>query len=543
MKKRAVAYCRVSTKKEEQLESLANQQELFRQYFEHNPNYELCGFYIDEGISGKSLKNRKEFNRMIIDAKQGLFDAIFTKDISRFSRNTVDLLTSIETLKDHGITVMFLNNNMDNIGNELTITLLAALAEHEITNMSIKTKSAKNMSAKEGRVPNFVYGYDRKDKYTLIPNKIEASWVRKIFELYVYDQMGTAKIAEYLNSQGVITKKGNENGWTQRVIASILRNQIYIGKVINKKSEIINYKTGKRKVNSPEEHIVVERPEFRIIEDDLFERAQKLLNQKQMMFKTKGKRASIKYPLSNLLVCANDNYSFRRNTRKYTEGGKLYVWWTCSYRNSHGASSCNNKVRIDEEQMHQTILAFFSRMIEDKEKVCRSITKKIQVEIEKRYKQDETIYNRKQLSEELRKLHNSRNRLLDLYADNIFTKEELKNKEKEITAKINTLEYQLKLNSSKGVVVQDIERKVRDFIAKLESTPEVLDNVFLKSIFEKFVVYDEGKVEAVLKIGDITGDSLVIPFISLIDTGEQTVPFSYNRAHGCSQMEWLLKVV
>ncbi len=529
-KKKAAIYLRVSTKKEEQLESLANQQEYFKQYFEQNPAYELTHTYVDEGISGKSIKHRKEFIRMLSDAKTGAFDVIFTKDISRFSRNMIDCLTSIEELKDSKIPVKFLNNNMESVGGDgLTIAIMAFLAEQEIANMSVRMKLAKNMSAKEGRVPNSLYGYDRKDKYTLIPNESEARWVKTIFNLYVQEQLGGAKIAEYLNSLGVPTPRGIKGGWSQNVVSRILKNKTYVGKVVNRQSETISYKTGKRKTNPPEEHIVVERPEFRIIEDELFEQAQKLLSKRQNMFKTNGKRHSTKYALSNLLTCANDNYSFRRNTRRYSTEGKLYVWWTCSYRNSRGATSCDNNIRLDEDQMHQAILAFLDSLLEEKDKLCSNITKKIQAELEKRYRQDETLYNRKQLDQELKQLGNRRNRLLDLYADGLFDKDELETKVKKINSQIKEIEKQIKVNSSKEIAVQDIRAKVINYIDKLETTPEVLNNVFLKSIFEKFIVHDDGRIEAVLKIGDI-GESLVIPFVTVIDTSKQTDSFGYNSA-------------
>lgn len=112
---RIAAYCRVSTDKDEQQESLEHQKEFFSEYAEKNGDT-LFRVYADEGKSGKSLKKRKEFNKLMEDAKYKLFDVVVVKDISRFARNTVDFLQSIRTLKAMGINTIFLTANMTSLG-------------------------------------------------------------------------------------------------------------------------------------------------------------------------------------------------------------------------------------------------------------------------------------------------------------------------------------------------------------------------------------------------------------------------------------------
>ena len=123
------AYCRVSTSKEEQLDSLENQKAFFTAYASRN-GYDLVRLYADEGISGTSLKNRDAFNRMMLDAQKKLFSMVVVKDISRLARNTVDFLVSIRQLKALGITVLFLNANMDSLGDsEFVLTIFGAMAQ------------------------------------------------------------------------------------------------------------------------------------------------------------------------------------------------------------------------------------------------------------------------------------------------------------------------------------------------------------------------------------------------------------------------------
>ena len=131
------AYCRVSTDKEDQLNSLEVQKEFFQEYAQKS-NYHLARLYADEGISGTKIKKRKEFQRMMADAERGLFDMVVVKDISRFARNTVDLLASVRKLKALGIEVQFLTANMTSMGgSEFVLTVMGALAQEESANMSM----------------------------------------------------------------------------------------------------------------------------------------------------------------------------------------------------------------------------------------------------------------------------------------------------------------------------------------------------------------------------------------------------------------------
>ena len=191
------AYCRVSTEKEAQIDSLEKQIEFFNEFTKKN-GYELYKLYADEGISGKQIKHRKQFQQMMQDAKLKKFDKVVVKDVSRFARNTVDLLQSVRQLKSYGVQVDFLNNGevMEG-GSEFILTILGAMAQQESANMSKRVKFGKDITAQKGRVPNLVFGYDKipDERYTLKINEEEAKIVKEIFESYVYKGVGTTKIA------------------------------------------------------------------------------------------------------------------------------------------------------------------------------------------------------------------------------------------------------------------------------------------------------------------------------------------------------------
>ena len=165
------AYCRVSTDKSEQLSSLANQKAFFTEYARRS-GHQLLRLYADEGISGTSLKKRDEFHQLMRDARRSLFQAVVVKDVSRLSRNTVDFLVSIRELKSMGINVIFLNSNMDSMGDsEFILTLFSAMAQEESANLSKRTKFGKRLNAEKGRVPLNLFGYDRIDNFTLAINQ------------------------------------------------------------------------------------------------------------------------------------------------------------------------------------------------------------------------------------------------------------------------------------------------------------------------------------------------------------------------------------
>lgn len=147
------AYCRVSTDKADQLNSLEAQKEFFSEYTKRTGDT-LVRLYADEGISGTKIKNRKEFLRMMTDAEHGLFDMVVVKDISRFARNTVDLLQNVRKLKSLGIETQFLTANMTSMGNsEFVLTIFGALAQEESANTSKRVKFGKKMNAEKGRFP------------------------------------------------------------------------------------------------------------------------------------------------------------------------------------------------------------------------------------------------------------------------------------------------------------------------------------------------------------------------------------------------------
>ena len=522
------AYCRVSTDKTDQLNSLEIQKEFFLEYTKRTGD-NLIRLYADEGISGTKIKNRKEFQRMLADAEKGLFDMVVVKDISRFARNTVDLLQSVRKLKSLGIETQFLTANMTSMGNsEFVLTIFGALAQEESANTSKRIKFGKKMNAEKGRVPNIVFGYHKTigDYFNLSINENEAKAIRQIFQWYTEEGYGGSKIANMLNERGIKTKRGNN--WSQNSVCRILTNEIYTGKIINGKEEIADFLTGQRKEKDESEWLVTIRPELRIVEDEVFDKAQDILKGRHDSFKITHERQSNKYLFSTLIKCKECGWSFRRTVRTYKN---TYVRWVCSGHNGKGADSCPNAVTVDEEELIQALQEYFQEILSKKKKVINYVIK----EFQRVYKaKDENIEYEKQLNTELNKLRKSREKYMDMYTDDLISREELNEKIGGMRKKIERLENELKMVSYHLTKGEQLEAILNSTFKQLEDITDVqeMTNAQLKRLINKIEVDKDGNVDIYLRlIGDLGLDETVLieGDENTEEKGTKTVPNSYNH--------------
>ena len=518
------AYCRVSTEKEAQIDSLEKQIEFFNEFTKKN-GYELYKLYADEGISGKQIKHRKQFQQMMIDAKAKKFDKVVVKDVSRFARNTVDLLQSVRELKSYGVQVDFLNNGevMEG-GSEFILTILGAMAQQESANMSKRVKFGKDITAKKGRVPNLVFGYDKipDERYTLKINEEEAKIVKEIFESYVYKGIGTTKIAWNLNDRGIRTKK-TKSKWVQTSIVRMLKNPIYTGRVTNKKSEVTDFITGTRKELPEEEWIVVERPEMRIISDELFNRAQELLEQRSNEFKLNNKREKTEYVFSTLIYCKHCGYSFRRIKRKYTADGPEYIRWVCSGRNSMGVNHCPNTTVIDEEELLNAIKIYLKSIIKNKKDFMKAVEKEFE-KITKLRENNER--SEESLLKEIEKVTVKKQKYMEMFQNEIINIQELKQYTNPLNEDIARLERELKLITSEIKEKDVLEKELNKTIKTVDDilNNQTITNAMLKTIIDVIEVDSDSNVEVRLKLlNEIgTNEPVITKFEDIYQNVEDT---------------------
>ena len=240
---RVTYYARVSTDKDEQLHSLSAQIRYYNELIRRNPQWIFVEGYIDEGISGTTVVKRENFLRMIQDAQLGHFDFIVTKEISRFSRNTLDSIQYTQELLRCGVGVLFESDNINTLmpDAELRLTIMSSIAQDEVRKISERVKFGFKRAIENGVVlgNDRIWGYE-KEKGKLVVKEEEAKIVRMIFDLYANERMGIRTIANYLSSHGYKNSKGNNFSFS--TIRGILCNPKYKGYYCGRKSSKIDYK-------------------------------------------------------------------------------------------------------------------------------------------------------------------------------------------------------------------------------------------------------------------------------------------------------------
>ena len=371
---RATYYARVSTEHLEQIKSLQNQNEHFSEYIMNNPNWTYVPGYVDEGISGVSDIKRKMFMQMINDAKKDKFDLIITKEISRFSRNTLDSIKYSRELLNYGVAVLFINDNINTILNdaELRLTIMASLAQDEVRRLSERIKFGMSRAIKRGEVlgANNLYGY-KKNMTTKNLEIIseEAAVIQNIFKMYTKNKLSLTKISQILNNDSNTPKK-----WTTTTISRIITNPKYKGYYCGHKKEVADYMTKKIKYLDPSSWYIYK--DNIKIPPIVSEETWNLAN-KRLKLRKKSSNTPQKYTYSQKIYCSSCHKTYYR--RIYLKNKT--VSWVCS---SHIHNKCNNP-NIRENELN-TIISYITNILnintQDKIKDLLTIYKSINEEID-----------------------------------------------------------------------------------------------------------------------------------------------------------------
>ena len=229
---RVAAYCRVSTLLEQQESSFEAQKSYYTEMIRANPSWKIAGIYADDGISGTDMRKRDEFNRLLQDCEAGKVDLVLTKSISRFARNTADLLNTIRLLRAKKIAVYFEKehiNTLDNTG-EMLVTILGSQAQEESRNLSENTRWGIARRFESGTLivnHNKFMGYTKNEDGELVIVPEEAEVVRLIFRLYL-EGMSISGICRYLENEGILTVTGRKK-WNEGTVNKMLSNEKYTG--------------------------------------------------------------------------------------------------------------------------------------------------------------------------------------------------------------------------------------------------------------------------------------------------------------------------
>ncbi|WP_158590892.1 recombinase family protein [Acutalibacter sp. 1XD8-33] len=504
-KKKVAAYCRVSTDNEDQANSFESQQRYFRQYIERNPDWELYAIFADEGISGTNTKKRKEFNRMIACAKNGDFDLIITKEISRFARNTLDSIFYTRDLKKHGVGVIFLNDNINTLDGdaELRLAIMSSIAQEESRKTSERVKWGQKRQMEQGVVfGRSMLGYDVKDGKMTI-NEEGAKIVRLIFHKFVDEGKGTHVIARELREEGIEPMRVKE--WQNTVILRVIRNEKYCGDLVQKKTYTPDFLSHEKKYNRGQEEFVILKDHHEpIISRELFDKANRILDAKSLSQEGKAKHSN-RYPFSGKIKCGRCGASYvaRYKTRK---DGSRYKAWRCYEAANYGRphiDKAGNQVGCSGESIrNEDAIYLLYRVCRElkinRQKVVDNLTKTIDAVM----RIDLTGTSTSALSEKIEEAKKKRTGLIDLYTSGDIDKTEftaLRAKYDEdiekLKSKMERIEQQQTMILKQQGLMADIKNAIDELINGIQYEDE-----YYTQILDKMVINDKNHIDVYLKM-------------------------------------------
>lgn len=410
---RVASYCRVSTDREDQANSFAAQQRYFREYIERRPEWELWGIYADEGITGTSTKKRTQFNRMISDAYAGKFSLILTKEVSRFSRNLLDTIAYTRELKALGVGVVFMNDGFSTLDPdaELRLSIMGSIAQEESRKTSARVKWGQTRQMERGVVfGRSMLGYDVSEgKLTVEPEG--ARIVRLIFHKYGIEKKGTAVIARELREAGIRTFRDGTN-WSSSHIVKLLRNEKYVGDLVQKKTITPDFLTHEKRCNRGEEELVILRDHHEpIVTRELWHTVQRELDRRKEQSATRSRHSS-RHACSGKIRCGECGGRFvaRTKTRK---DGSSYLRWGCT---------CSVGRTVRDELLMQAIAAAVQSIRADLDWLIRELADVVTAVVSAG---EDPMADPQKLRSQIEQLLKKKETVIDAYASGALTREEL----------------------------------------------------------------------------------------------------------------------
>ena len=503
---RVTFYARVSTDQDEQLNSLENQVQYYTELIQSKKNWKFVPGYIDDGISGTSTKKRDDFNRMIRDAKAGLFDFIITKEISRFSRSTLDSIKYTQELLEHNVGVLFQNDNINTLDgdSEFRLVIMAGVAQDEVRKLSERTKFGFRQSIKNGRVlgNDSLYGYDKKDCVMTI-NEEEAEIVRIIFDLYGNQRLGTRTISKRLREMGYTSREGND--FNTLTIRHMLENPKYKGWYCGNKTQSLDYRTKKKAFLDESEWVTYPDPSIpAIVSEELWDRANALYKErrKEMMEHSGGVSFQNRYPYSAKIICEEHGTTFHRQVLNNKKGQQEV--WQCKVYRKYGRAACSAP-QIRSSDLDKILSQIFTELVKDKQAIIDNLVTVLQ-NVPKEVDYDKM---RRRVQEEMDALNLRKDRLLDLHIDGAITIEEFKTRNDACNDQLRTLESQMEAIRQEEEQAKDAQLDIAEIRKALDRELSFTDGVnsaLVSSILEKVVVKkestkDEIHLDIFLKLG------------------------------------------
>ena len=468
---RLAPYIRVSSNSDDQLLSFAAQVRYYTDYTAAHSEYELVDIYADEGITGTEMKKRDDFNRLIYDCKKRKIDRIITKSISRFARNTTELLTVVRMLREIGVSVYFEEQGIDTETLDLEMILtfpgMAAQKESETISENMRWSYQKRMESGEFNCCRAGYGYELVNGELRV-NDTEAAVVRRIFHLYLQG-CGKQAIANQLNAEEVPKRYGYTT-WHSFTIDYILNNERYMGDALLQKSyttDALPYR--KRRNRGEKAQFYVENSNPAIVSRETYQAVQELQ-------KSKSKGCFVKkdrYPLSTMLKCPVCGHNYRRQI----VNGKAY--WVCSYKAS-GRLECTSE-RIPEEAAKEAFVRMTDKLVKSREDLLGDLIRQLEKMQSRVSGNQEKVY---QIDCRIADINAQNLVVAQLHNKGILNNAEFTTQSGELSRKVSELR-----SERRRILMEDEDDELIDTLRNLNETlaEYIPSDTFDEDLFEQIV--------------------------------------------------------
>ena len=508
---RVTFYARVSSDSDEQLNSLDNQVSYYESFIKKNRQWTFVPGYVDEGLSGISTKKRRRFNEMISDAKDGAFDLIITKEISRFARNTLDSLQFTRQLLLYGVGVFFQNDNINTLDEdaELRLTIMSSIAQDELRKLSSRVKFGHQQAIKSSVVlgNSRIFGYKKEDK-RLVIDEAQAPMVRDLFRLYATGEYSMKQLEVRFYEQGYRNYNGNKIA--HNTMAGIISNPKYKGYYVGNKVRIVDMFTKKQKFLPPEEWVMFKDETGdivpAIVDEETWDKANEVLARRSEDVKSRQGLCNHANLLTGKLYCTHCGAPYYRRESK-SKDGVVNSKWVCSGKINNGADSCPsfpiyedeikpilfevfNETRIDVEALLDRYMELFRSLESDTEATDRIA------------EQQRII----QLAEQ------KKNKLLELVTTGAITTANFKSMTATCDREIETAQRVITDLEEQLFNKEEARRRMSDIRSRLEAAVKdastgMITPAFVSQYIERITVTSSDHDTAELRIKVFTGKS------------------------------------
>lgn len=495
---RVTFYARVSTEFNVQLNSLDNQITYYTDFIKNNPNWEYVEGYVDEGISGVSTAKRERFNEMIEDGKQGLFDLVITKEVSRFARNTLDSIRFTRELLSSGVAVFFQNDNINTIDedSELRLTIMSSMAQDESRKISNRVRFGHHQAIKNGTVlgTNNMFGYNKKDGKLTI-NEEEAEFIRELFEMYATGKFSMKQMEKHFYEKGIRNRKGKK--LSHSTMSNIIRNPKYKGYFVGNKVVITDLFTKKQKF-LPEDEWVMYKDETgetvpAIVREEIWDKANEVLYMRSQDVITAQHKTVHQNLFTGKLICAHCGKPYYRKDA-VGKGGEKMSKWVCSGKINNGADSCPSHA-IYESEIKPVIEDIFKSGQQNIEELSACVLNLVSELLESNDNKNELISLNKQLETQ----HKMKTKLLKFNAEGNMSDSEFFRMTKECDEEISKLQAQIDAIKDSEKTEQEMKKELSNIKAILKAAEkhidgEEIDKAFIDRYIKEIIVYPEKDV-------------------------------------------------